>query len=122
MEILIYILIGVAVYALVSAHLTYKLWVHYLAVMSLARAQSAGQLTTLTYRMGMYTLFKGLILDFVVNVFVMTFILWELPREMTVTARLKRHNQKSPLNSWGKRVAMWFEPVLDPFDPKGDHI
>lgn len=62
----------------------------------------------------------GLVLDLIVNVAVMTVILLELPQETTVTARLKRHNRES--SGWRKAVAVWFEPLLDPFDPSGDHI
>ena len=39
---------------------------------------------------------------------------------MTVTARLKRHNATN--TGWRKAVAVWFEPLLDPYDPSGDHI
>lgn len=69
---------------------------------------------------GMPLLVIGLVLDLIVNVAVMTVILLELPQETTVTARLKRHNRES--SGWRKAVAVWFEPLLDPFDPSGDHI
>ena len=118
----LYALAFIATYIVVGAIMLDRLWVYYLAVMSLARAKDAGLLTPLTNGVGTLVLIRGLLLDFIVNVFVMTPLLREWPRETTVTARLKRHNQRSPLNSWGKRVALWFEPVLDPFDPKGDHI
>jgi hypothetical protein len=51
---------------------------------------------------------------------VLTLLLLEWPKEMTVTARLKRHNATS--TGWRKAVAVWFEPLLDPYDPSGDHI
>lgn len=98
----------------------YALWVFYLAVMNLKRAKNAGQLHDLALWLGTPVLLVGYALDVLVNVFVMTVLLAELPRESTVTARLKRHNLYS--TGWRKAVAVWFEPLLDPFDPSGNHI
>lgn len=105
---------------LIALGSTYALWVLFLAVMSLRRAKLAGQLTTTAKVFGYPVLFVGLALDLFVNVFVMTIVLAELPQEMTVTARLKRHNKTS--TGWRKAVAVWFEPLLDPFDPDFDHV
>lgn len=98
----------------------YALWVFFLAVMSLKRAKDAGLLTTTARVFGYPVLFVGLLLDFLANVFVLTVLLGELPREGTVTSRLKRHNATS--TGWRKAVAKWAEPLLDPYDPSGDHI
>lgn len=100
--------------------LLYALWVFFLAVMSLQRAKNAGTLTTTAKVFGYPVLFAGLLLDFIANITVMTILLVELPREGTVTRRLKRHNASS--TGWRKAVAAWAEPLLDPFDPSGDHI
>ena len=99
---------------------TYALWIFYLAVMSLKIAKEADLLTTTTKVLGYPVLFIGYVLDCFVNTTVMTVVLFELPQEMTVTARLKRHNQTS--RGWRKAVAVWAEPLLDPFDPSGNHI
>jgi hypothetical protein len=98
----------------------YILWVLYLAVMNLKRAQIAGQLTGKALFLGTPVLVLGYIIDFILNVFCMTIILMELPQETTVSSRLKRHNLES--SGWGKAVAVWFEPLLDPYDPSGHHI
>lgn len=108
------------IYATLSFAGVYALWVFYLAVMSLKRAKDDGKLSTLSLWFGYPVLFTGLLLDLLVNVFVLTPLLLELPREMTVTARLRRHNRSS--TGWAKKVAVFFEPLLDPFDPTGDHI
>lgn len=100
--------------------LLYALWVFFLAVMSLKRAKDAGLLTTTAKCFGYPVLFAGLLLDFLANTFVLTVLLLELPREGTVTSRLKRHNAAS--TGWRKAVAAWAEPLLDPYDPSGDHI
>jgi hypothetical protein len=47
-------------------------------------------------------------------------LLLEMPQELTVTARLKRHIKES--TDWRSGVASWFIPLLDPFDPSGKHI
>ena len=96
------------------------LWVFYLAVMSLKRARDAGLLTTATHRTGQAVLVVGYLLDVYVNVVVMTPVLLELPKELTVSHRLKRHNLAT--SGYRKAVAKWFEPWLNPFDPKGKHI
>jgi hypothetical protein len=98
----------------------YVLWVFYLAVMSLKHAQDAGLLTRTAKVLGYPVLIVGYLLDCAVNALVLSVLLVELPRELTVTARLKRHNQYS--TGWRKAVARWAEPLLDPFDPSGDHI
>ena len=105
------------VYALL---LLYALWVFFLAVMSLKRAKGAGLLTTTAKCFGYPVLFAGLLLDFLANILVLTVLLMELPREGTVTSRLKRHNTTG--TGWRKAVAAWAEPLLDPYDPSGDHI
>ncbi|WP_228897851.1 hypothetical protein [Acidovorax sp. Leaf73] len=105
------------VYALL---LLYALWVVYLAVMNLKRGKTANTLTFWPKFFGYPLLFVGLVLDLICNVFILTIILVELPRELTVTSRLKRHNKTS--SGWRKAVAVWAEQLLDQFDPSGDHI
>lgn len=98
----------------------YLLWLFYLAVMNLKRVKEMGLLHPLALALGTPLLFIGLALDLFVNVLIMTIILLELPQETTVTSRLKRHNNSS--TGWRKSIAVWFEPLLDPFDPSGNHI
>ena len=99
---------------------TYALWILYLAVMALKRARNAGQLSPLAFAFGVPVLKVGLVLDVLVNVLVLTVVLLELPRELLVTTRLKRHNRTG--GGWRQRFAAWCEQFLDPFDPSGDHI
>ena len=98
---------------------TYALWIFYLAVMNLARAKDAGLLTTTAKVLGYPVLIVGYVLDCFVNFTVMTVLLLEIPQETTVTARLSRHNKGT---GWRKAIAAWAEPLLDPYDPSGDHI
>ena len=98
----------------------YALWIFYLAVMNLKRAKDAGLLSTTAKVLGYPVLIVGYLLDCFVNLTVMTILLLEIPRETTVTARLSRHNETS--TGWRKAVALWAEPLLDPYDPSGNHI
>jgi hypothetical protein len=98
---------------------TYALWAFFLAVMSLARAKADKKLTKTALVLGYPLLVVGYVLDAFVNVFIITVFLLELPQELTVTSRLKRHNKGT---GWRKAVAAWAEPLLDPYDPSGDHI
>lgn len=100
--------------------LAYLTWIFYLAVMSLSRAKKAGLLSTTALVFGMPILMVGYVLDFLLNVLVLSVVLWETPQETTVTARLKRHHRWS--RGWRLAVVLWVEPLLDPYDPDGDHI
>lgn len=98
----------------------YLLWILYLAVMNLKRVRDTVGLPKPVFILGLPLLKTGLVLDFLLNVFVMSVILLEFPREMTVSRRLKRHNKAG---GWrAKIVRKIFEPLLDPFDPSGNHI
>ena len=98
----------------------YALWILYLAIMNLAQAKRKGLLSPLAQALGTPILFFGWLLDFILNVFVMSFVLLEVPRETTISERLERHNNTS--TGWRKSVALWAEQLLDPYDPDGNHI
>lgn len=98
----------------------YALWVFFLACMNLKRAKDAGQLTRTALVLGTPVLWVGYLLDAFVNATLMTIVMAELPREWLVTDRLARHHRTS--TGWRLRVVLWFEPLLDPYDPSGDHV
>jgi hypothetical protein len=108
------------VYLGLSVGSFYALWTLYLAVMSLHRAEISNTLPKVALVLGVPILAVGLAIDAAVNWCVMTLVLLELPQEVTVTARLKRHNRAT--GGWRKKVVGWFKPLLDPFDPSGGHI
>jgi len=105
--------------AIVAISATWALWVFYLAVMALKRAKDENKLSRTALVLGTPVLWIGYTLDAFVNVTVMTVVLIELPREVLVTDRLKRHKSST---GWRLKVVLWFEPILDPFDPSGDHV
>ena len=96
------------------------LWVFFLACMNLKRAKEAGQLTKTALVFGTPVLWAGYLLDVFVNITLMTVVMWELPKEWLVTDRLARHHKIS--TGWRLAVVLWFEPLLDPYDPSGDHV
>lgn len=106
--------------ALWSVGGTFALWILYLAVMNLKGARDAGKLGPVAYRLAVPVLVLGYVLDFAVNFFVASVVLFEPPREMTVTARCKRH---APKDTWRGAVCRWVAAhLLDPFDPSGRHV
>lgn len=100
----------------------YALWILYLAVMNLSRVKKLGLLNRTHIILGTPILVVGYLIDFLLNVIVLTPLLFELPRETTVTARLKRLNRAPDTGPWRMKVVKFFEPIVDPFDPSGDHI
>lgn len=116
------IAVGYAAFALLGHAV---LWVMYLAVMNIKRAKDLDR-GILNNKFVLYVggavLFVGYVLDFLLNVFVHTVLCLELPKETTISSRLKRYN-RDPLEwAWRRNVAAFFEPLLDPFDPSGNHI
>ena len=107
-------------YAAYSLASLYALWLFYLAVMSLYRAQLAGTLSKVALVLGYPILIFGLVLDLIVNVFVASVVMLDLPRELTVSEKMSRLiKSKSP---WRRTGACWFcEKFLDVFDPTGKH-
>lgn len=100
--------------------LTYGLWGFYLAVMTLQRANDAGQISPVAYRLGLPILYLGLLLDFLGNVLVLSILVLEFPREWTVTARLRRLVHVA---GWRRAVAHWIAVhLLNDFDSRGQHV
>lgn len=103
---------------LISA--VYLLWFFYLAVMNLARARDNGTLTKPALILGTPLFIIGYALDIAVNILVMTILFLELPKEWTVTGRVKRHIYHG--SGWREKVAGWFcHNLLNAFDPDGKH-
>lgn len=102
------------------------LWLFFLAVMSLKRAQKAGQLSLKAKVLGYPAVWLGYAIDFAVNTVVMSCLLFELPqwqmKELLVTDRLKRLRHTDKRSGWQRDVAEWFVSLLNPYDPDGDHI
>jgi hypothetical protein len=98
---------------------------HYIAVMALRDARDAKKLTVLDYVFGYPTLLLGLLIDLFANIFVLTFLLVELPKEGTVTARTKRLGALpaggSWLQRWRRGFSRWMLGQLAHHDKSGGH-
>lgn len=99
----------------------YLLWIFYLAVMTLYRARGLGTLSRAAYAFGLPLLYIGLLIDFLVNALIVSWVFFEAPEEWTVSARLSRHIHDS--DGWRKSTALWIgKNLLDAFDPSGTHL
>jgi hypothetical protein len=97
------------------------LWVLYLAVMALQRTRDAGQLAPFAFRAGQMLLYFGLVWDVLCNLVIVSIMFCEVPREATVSERLRRL-VRGP-DGWRRRLATWYAVVLlNPFSPNGPHI
>ena len=101
-------------------YLLWRLWIYYLAVMNLQRVRDLGLLHPRAKVLGGVGLAIGYLLDAYLNIVLFTILSGRPPRELTVSERLKKYNKEN--GTWGKKLAVWFEPLLDPYDPSGDHI
>ena len=99
----------------------YVLWMFFLAVMALMRAHEAGTLSKVALYLGMPIVAVGVLIDFVVNVVVLTPLMLDVPAEWTVSQRLARIKAEEP-TSWRGKMASWIcTNLLDTFDPTGEH-
>lgn len=121
MEYLIYVGIVLALIYVTMPLAILFVWVQYLAIMNLQRARDNQTLPRVAYVLGQPFLYFGLLCDCLLNVFWITFMFFDLPREFLVTQRLERY--KHGPDGWRKRLAAWWATnLLDPFDPKGIHV
>ena len=92
----------------------------YAVVMGLRRIKLAGNLTPALIVLGAPYLVVGYLLDVACNLTVAAVLFWEWPRELLVTARLKRL-MLGP-DGWRKSAAKWIcSNALDLLDPSGKH-
>lgn len=109
-------MVNFIIYSFVSF---YVLWIFYLAVMSLFRANEAGTLTKVTKIFGYPILIVGTIIDFLVNL-LCTFFFFDFPKERMLTKRLDRYLTKG--TGWRYNLALWIcNNLLNMFDPSGTH-
>jgi hypothetical protein len=75
----------------------YALWIFYLAIMNLKRVKDSkdesgkSQLGKLALTFGTPLLIVGYVLDMLVTLFIGTLVFLDLPKELTLTARLARY-------------------------------
>jgi hypothetical protein len=98
----------------------YIMWVFYLAVMNLKRVRDEKKLTPLVTAVASPLIASAIALDVLLNVIVLTVVFMEIPKEYTISQRLRRYNNTE--KGYRLKVAKFMEQFLDPFDPSGEHI
>lgn len=95
-------------------------FVLYVACMNVLRVHHEGRLNWITWILGGLTVLIGLIVDVIHNLTVFTVLFFELPKEWTVTDRLKRHVKEKTFRG---KLANWIANILlNPFDHTGNHV
>lgn len=97
----------------------YLFFIMYVASMAMIRAHSERKLNGLLWVLCFPFVAISIVLDFINNVLLFSILFAELPKEWLVTARLKRHINKSGYRGWLSRYIC--HHILSPFDPTGDH-
>lgn len=107
-------------YIVVGLLAFWVLWVLFLAVMNLQEAKDSNTLPKPILIPSYFTLWVGLIVDFLVQITFATVLWLELPRELTVSGRVARLIATG--SGYRKNLAIWFrDNMLKPFDRSGGH-
>lgn len=98
----------------------YVFFIMYIASMGMIRAHKEQKLNNILWALCIPFVILALIIDFINNIIIFTILFLELPKELLVTDRLKRHVNKDTLRG---KISRWFgEFLLNPFDPTGNHL
>lgn len=100
----------------------WALWILYVAMMNVQRAATNSALPWQAKMLVIPTTVVFDIIEFVANVVVCTLLFWDLPREITVSDRLRRYAQDPARAGWRMIGVNFIRPMIDPFDHKGPHI
>ena len=114
-------LISVSTVAFMALTL-WALWILYVAMMNIDRAMEIKELPLQAKLLVYPTKFVFDFVEIVANSFVCTLIFLDLPREFTVSDRLRRYYEKQEQAGWRMVLVNFVKPMLDPFDHKGPHI
>ena len=114
-------LISVSTVAFMALTL-WALWILYVAMMNIDRAMEIKELPLQAKLLVYPTKFVFDFVEIVANSFVCTLIFLDLPKEFTVSDRLRRYYEKQEQAGWRMVLVNFVKPMLDPFDHKGPHI
>lgn len=95
----------------------YALWPLYVFVMAIQRAHEAKTVSRTAWALAFPLIVIALALDVILNIFVFSIVLLELPKakEWTFSQRLSRLIR---CDNWRRPVACWVaSSLLDPYDP-----
>lgn len=97
----------------------YVFFLVYVTCMNIIRAHDEGKLNGLLWVLSLPLVIVGLLIDFLHQVTLFNLIFWDWPRDLTVTARLKRHIRDTTFRGHIARFLCVY--VLSPFDHTGNH-
>lgn len=100
----------------------WSLWILYVAMMNIDRSMADKPLPWQAKLIVYPTVGVFNVVEFVANVLVCTLIFLDLPREITVSDRLRRYYINPERYGWRLVIVNFIKPMLDPFDHKGPHI
>lgn len=115
---MIYLYIELVLFALLLVCAPGNLYADYAAIMNFKRVRDTVGLSRIQTICGSYILLRGYLLDLLVNTIHMTILLCEFPKELTVTARLRRHIEGNTKHA-PRCLQIRYE--LDALDPAGIH-
>lgn len=98
------------------------LWILYVAMMNVKAAIIKNNLPWQAKLMVYPTSAIFDIIEIIANIFVCTLIFLDIPKEITVSNRLRRYVAKPERYGWRLSIVNFVKPMLDPFDPAGPHI
>lgn len=98
----------------------YLFFILYVASMGMVRAHKEGKLNSILWVLCVPFVALSWVIDVIHNITLFTLLYLELPRELTVTERLKRHVSE---HTFRGKLSRWIaETVLNPFDYSGNHV
>ena len=98
----------------------YLFFIMYVASMGMIRAHAERKLNGLLWVLCLPFVAVSLLLDLINNLVIFTLLFAELPKELLVTSRLKRHATQQTFRG---KLARWIGVhILNPFDHTGDHL
>ena len=100
----------------------WALWVLYIAMMNIKRVSDADSMPVRVKLLVYPTMVVFELVEFVANVIILTVLMWDWPKEIRVSDRLRRYWRNPEKYGWRVYIVKFLKPMLDPFDPAGPHI
>lgn len=98
----------------------YLFFIMYVASMGMVRAHAEKKLNPILWALCLPFVAISIIIDIINNLITFTILFFELPRELLVTTRLKRHYKQPTIRG---KLATWIgDSLLNPFDHTGNHL
>jgi len=98
----------------------YVFFILYVASMAMIRAHAEEKLNGVLWVLCVPFVAFALAVDILHNLTLFSLIFWEVPKELTVTDRLKRHIDEK---YWRGGLARWMATtLLNSFDHTGNHV